>query len=158
MLKVHRMAAVQVRAARDAISVARPQRTRRVDHVQTERLRVFTEAIDVRRGRQRGLDAEVLRFEYERVARSRKEYLARACARDVKRKRSGAVRELDLRGVRVRRGVRCGSWEDGLGDFVARARRVGYLEMDACFWGDVWIVRRGRESVYPSKRCYCYSL
>ncbi len=71
MLKVHRVAPVQVRAARDAIRVARPQRPRRVDHVEAERLRVLSEAVDVRVARQRRLEAEELRLKDERYASSR---------------------------------------------------------------------------------------
>jgi len=71
MLKVNRVAAVQVRAARDAVCVARPQRARRVDNVEAERLRVLSEAVDVRVARQRRLEAEELRLKDERCASSR---------------------------------------------------------------------------------------
>jgi hypothetical protein len=93
---------------------------------------VLAEAIDVRRGGQRGLDAEVLRLEYEGVARGREEYVVRARARNVKREWGGAVRESDLCLVWTRSWVRRWTREDGLGDFVARVGRVRYLEMDAC--------------------------
>lgn len=83
MLKVHRVVPVQVRSARDPIRVAGPQSARRVGRVEAERLRVLAEAVDVRRGWERSLKAQVLRFEDERVGRGREENLARAGARDV---------------------------------------------------------------------------
>ena len=96
MLKVNGMAAVQVRALRDAIRVARPQRTGRINHVKPEMLRMLAEAVDVRGARQRRFDSEELRFKDEGVTRGREEHVARAGARDIKREWSGAIRESDL--------------------------------------------------------------
>jgi len=96
MLNVNGVAAVQVRAAGDAISIARPHRARRVNHVQAERLRVFAKAIDVGPAGKRGLDAEVLRLENEGVAHGREEYVIRTRAQNVKREWRGVVREFDL--------------------------------------------------------------
>ena len=101
VLKVHGMAAVQVRAPRYAIRIARPQRARRVSRVQPERFRVLSEPVDVRRGGKRRLHAEVLRLEDERVRRSGEEHLARARAGDVEREWRGIVGELKLRRLRV---------------------------------------------------------
>ena len=106
MLDVNGVAAVQVRAAGDAISIARPHRARRVNHVQAERLRVFAKAIDVGPAGKRGLDAEVLRLENEGVAHGREEHVIRTRARNVKREWRGAVREFDLSLVRARGWVR----------------------------------------------------
>jgi hypothetical protein len=50
MLKIHRVVAVQVRAARNPIRVMGPQRARRVCYIQPEWLSVFAKAVDVRRG------------------------------------------------------------------------------------------------------------
>ena len=107
MLKVHRVIPVQVRAARDAKRVAGPERARRVDRVEAERLRVLAEAVDVGRGGQGSLEAEVLRLKDERVARGREEHLARARARDVERERRRGVREFYLRRVRAYVWLRC---------------------------------------------------
>ena len=71
------------------------------------------------------------------MTRGREEHVARVCSRDIERERCSAVRETDLRRVRARLWVCRGPREDGLGDFVARVRRVGYLEVDARFWGVV---------------------
>ena len=132
MFKVHRVAAIQICTLGDAISIAPPHRARRVNHVQAEGLRVFAETIDVGPTGKRGLDAEELRLEDYGVALGREEHLARARPRDVKRERRGGIRESYLRCVRARRWVRRGARQDGLGDFVARAGRVGYLEVYAC--------------------------
>ena len=83
MLKVHRVVAVQVRAARNPIRVTRPQRARRVGSVQPEWLGMLAEAVNVRLGWKRRLEAQVLRFENEWVVRDREKYLARAGARDI---------------------------------------------------------------------------
>jgi hypothetical protein len=148
VLKVHGVHAIQVRALRDAIRIARPQRARRVLRAEAERLRVLAEAVEVRRGRERRLEAQVLRLEHERVPRARREeHLARARARDVEREGRVRVRELDLRRRWRRVGVGRGLREDRVGDLVARARRVGYLEVDACFckvgegWNRVTLLR-----------------
>ena len=68
MLKVNGMGAVQVRALRNAVRVARPHRARRIDHVKPERLRMLAEAVYVRGAGQRRLDAEELRFKDEGMA------------------------------------------------------------------------------------------
>jgi len=96
MLKVNGMAAVQVGALRDAKRVARPQRTRRINRVKPERLRMLAEAVDVRGARQRRRDSKELRFKNEGMTRGREEHVARAGARDIKREWSGAICEYDL--------------------------------------------------------------
>ena len=133
MLKVHRVISVQVRPGRNPIRVTGPQRARRVGRVEAEGIGVFAEAVDVRHGRERGLEAQVLRLENERVVRGREEHLARAAAGDVEGEGRGGVRKFDLRCVWEHCRVRRGSREDRLGDFVARVGRVGNLEMDARF-------------------------
>ena len=117
MLKVNWMGTIQVRSSRDAIRVACPHRERRV--AEAERFRVLAETIDIRRGRQRRLQAEVLRFEDKRVFRGREEPLARARTRYVERERRRGVRESDLRVVRARARICEGPWENGFGDLVA---------------------------------------
>ena len=54
---------------------------------------MLAEAVEVRRGRERGFQAEVLRLKDERVPRGREEDLARGRARDVERERRRGVRE-----------------------------------------------------------------
>ena len=131
MLKVHRVVAIQVRAARNPIRVTGPQCARRVGRVQPERLGMLAEAVNVRLGWKRSLEAQVLRLEDDRVVRDREQYLAGAGTRDVERERRQGVRKLDLRSIWVHVRVRCGSREDGIGDFVALAGCVGNLEMNA---------------------------
>jgi len=48
MLEIDGVAAVQVRALRNAIRVARPQRARRIHHVKPEGIRMLAETVDVR--------------------------------------------------------------------------------------------------------------
>ena len=131
MLKIHRVIAVQVRAARNPIRVTGPQRARRVCRVQPERLRMLAEAVDVCHGWKRRLEAQVLRLEDERVVCDREQHLACANARDVEREWCQGVCKFDLRCIWVHVRVRRGSREDGLGDFVTFAGCVGDLEVNA---------------------------
>lgn len=147
VLKVNRMAAVQVCALRDAKRIARPHRTGRINHVKPERFRMLAEAVDVRGARQRRPDAEELRFKDEGMICGREKHVARAGARDIKREWSGAIRESDMCRIGPCLWVRRGPREDRVGDFVACAIRVGYLEMDACFWG--WWGVCIRQKCYP---------
>jgi hypothetical protein len=101
VLKVHAIDTVPVRALRDGIRVARPQRARRPGQIEPERVRVLPEPVDVRRRGERRLHVEVLRLENERVRRGCDEHLACARARDVERVRRGVVHKLELRRVRV---------------------------------------------------------
>ena len=131
MLKVHRVVAVQIRAARNPIRVTRPQRTRRVRGVQPERLRMLADAVNVRVWRKRRLEAQVLRLEDERIVCGREQYLPGAGARNIERERRLGVRKFDLGCIWVHVRVRRGSREDRIGDFVAIIGCVSDLEMYA---------------------------
>ena len=131
MLKVHRVVAVKVRPARNSIRVTGPERARRIRRVQPERLRMLAKAVDVRHGWKRSLEAQVLRLKDERVIGDRKQYLARAGARDVERERRQGVRKFDLRCIWVHARVGRGPREDRLRDFVAFAGCVGDLEVNS---------------------------
>jgi len=133
MLKVHGVVPVQVRAARNPKRVTRPQRARRVGRFEAEWLRVLAKAIDVGRGRECRLEAEVLRLEDEGMSDRRKEHLACARTRDVEREWRSGVRELNLRRGGAHVWVRQGSRENASGDLVALAGCIRYFEMDACF-------------------------
>ena len=135
MLKVHRVVAVQVRAARNPIRVTGPQRACRVRLVQPERLRMLAEAVDVCLGWKGRLESEVLRLEDERGVCGREQHLAGAAARDVERERRQGVCKSDLGRIWVHVRIRCGSQEDRIGDFVAFAGRVCDLKMNARICG-----------------------
>ena len=88
------------------------------------------------------------------MTRGREENFACVCSRDIERERCRAVCETDLRRISARLWVCRGPREDGLGDFVARVRRVGYLEVDARFWDCcVDVGRETGEKERPSERC-----
>ena len=92
---------------------------------------MLSEAVDVRHGWKRRLEAQVLRLEDEWVVCDREQHLARAGARDVERERRQGVCEFDSRCIWVHVRVHRGPGEDGLGDFVALAGCVGNLEVNA---------------------------